>query len=133
MFRISDCSHTSLLWQRRKTTILWNCSTLTLPLWAEALALKAALRHGPMPVCRDDDCCTGYNTEESGGQQSMDAISSWSGTAEGKATARVSEEKKVAAEDVLDLRAPHCEIMYSLSKEQTISCHIQLLIQKGCD
>lgn len=73
MFRISDYSHTSLLWQRRKTTILWNCSTLTLPLWAEALALKAALRHGPMPVCRDDDCCAVYTTEESGGQQSMDA------------------------------------------------------------
>ena len=67
------------------------------------------------------------------GSKAWTPVSSWSGTAEGKATARVSEEKKVAAEDVLDLRAPHCEIMYSLSKEQTISCHIQLLIQKGCD
>lgn len=45
------------------------------------------------------------------GSKAWMPVSSWSGTAEGKATARVSEEKKVAAEDVLDLRAPHCEIM----------------------
>ena len=37
------------------------------------------------------------------GSKAWMPVSSWSGTAEGKATARVSEEKKVAAEDVLYL------------------------------
>ena len=37
------------------------------------------------------------------GSKAWTPVSSWSGTAEGKATARVSEEKKVAAEDVLYL------------------------------
>ena len=37
------------------------------------------------------------------GSKAWTPVSSCSGTAEGKATARVSEEKKVAAEDVLYL------------------------------
>ena len=37
------------------------------------------------------------------GSKAWTPVSPWSGTAEGKATARVSEEKKVAAEDVLYL------------------------------